>query len=77
MHIGELQERTKWKIHYDDLKEGALILVKKDSQPPTEWNELDELRKFTLGQTESDEKRLYDRIRNNQKVVCENMSIAT
>lgn len=36
-YISELQQRTKWKTNYDSLKDGTLVLVKEDNQPPSSW----------------------------------------
>lgn len=36
-YIGELQQRTKWKSHYSDLKINSLVLVKDDNLPVMKW----------------------------------------
>ncbi|XP_045450304.1 uncharacterized protein LOC123659081 [Melitaea cinxia] len=36
-YIGELQQRTKWKTHHDDLTIDHLVLIKDENLPPLKW----------------------------------------
>ncbi|XP_031340893.1 uncharacterized protein LOC116169002 [Photinus pyralis] len=36
-YVSELQQRTKWRSHLSDLKNGTLVLLKEDNQPPLHW----------------------------------------
>lgn len=36
-YIGELQQRTKWKIGSEAIKVGVLVLLKDDNLPPARW----------------------------------------
>ncbi|XP_050302417.1 uncharacterized protein LOC126740434 [Anthonomus grandis grandis] len=36
-YIAELQQRSKWRLNYDSLKEGVLVLIKDDNLPPMKW----------------------------------------
>lgn len=36
-YISELQQRTKWKNPFKQIKEGALVLIKEDNLPPFKW----------------------------------------
>lgn len=36
-YVSELQRRTKWKTHHDDIKLDSLVLIKDDNLPPLRW----------------------------------------
>lgn len=36
-YVTELQQRTKWKSHKDDITLGSLVLLKDDNLPPLKW----------------------------------------
>ena len=36
-YISELQTRTKWKSHKDDILPNTLVLIKEDNLPPLKW----------------------------------------
>ncbi|CAH2096333.1 unnamed protein product [Euphydryas editha] len=36
-YIGELQHRTKWKTHHDDIAIDRLVLIKDENLPPLKW----------------------------------------
>lgn len=36
-YISELQQRTKWKSHKDDIALDSLVLIKEDNLPPLKW----------------------------------------
>lgn len=37
-YVSELQTRSKWHEHKDDLKENTLVLIKDDKLPPLKWD---------------------------------------
>jgi hypothetical protein len=32
-----VQQRTKWKIEYENLKIGETVIIKEDNLPPQKW----------------------------------------
>ncbi|KAJ8737970.1 hypothetical protein PYW08_000565 [Mythimna loreyi] len=36
-YVSELQRRTKWAEHSDDIAKETLVVIKEDNQPPFKW----------------------------------------
>ncbi|XP_047998564.1 uncharacterized protein LOC125235950 [Leguminivora glycinivorella] len=36
-YVSELQTRSKWRTHCEDLKPNTLVLIKDDNLPPLKW----------------------------------------
>ncbi|XP_063386910.1 uncharacterized protein LOC134679293 [Cydia fagiglandana] len=37
-YVSELQTRSKWRSHCEDLKPNTLVLIKDDNLPPLKWH---------------------------------------